>query len=129
MLSVGVHRDWRHRIPLELELVVVVSLMTMVLGTKFGSSGRAICVLNHQAISSSPIDCFLNIYYFWYALCMYLCVCAHACACMPIVPTELPPQPITCILFHTQCNFDIVSRDYSTAFSHLLRGGSGQEPQ
>lgn len=82
MVSADVHRDWRHRIPLELELVAVVRLMTMVLGTKFGSSGRAICVLNHQAISSNPIDCFLNICYFWYALCMYLCVCVCARLCM-----------------------------------------------
>lgn len=59
---------------------------------------------------------------------MYLCVCVHVCACMPTVPTELPPQPIKCILFHAQCNVDKVSCDYSTASSHLLRGGSGQVP-
>ncbi|CAO2635548.1 hypothetical protein LEMLEM_LOCUS23155 [Lemmus lemmus] len=43
---------------LEAGVTVVVSHLTWVLGSKLGSSAKAVCTLNHKAISPAPC-CFL----------------------------------------------------------------------
>ena len=53
-VSADALRGQRHWIPLEVELQVVVSCLSLVLGTELWSSVRAICVLSHLA--SSPVD-------------------------------------------------------------------------
>ena len=85
-VSADALRGQRHWIPLEVELQVVVSCLSLVLGTELWSSVRAICVLSHlasflvdytekltDACDSSSKGCDTLFWNTW--------VCTHARAC------------------------------------------------
>lgn len=57
---VQMYRSQRCRIPLELELQVVVSHLVWVLGIKLRSCGRAVHAPNFGAISLAPYLLFLK---------------------------------------------------------------------
>ena len=54
-VCVGTYRGQRHWIPLEGELQVVVSCLSLVLGTELWSSVRAVHALNYGATTESSL--------------------------------------------------------------------------
>lgn len=55
-MCAGALEDYRYQIPLVLELEVTMSHLLWVLGANVGSCAKAICALNHRAISPVPRD-------------------------------------------------------------------------
>lgn len=76
---------WRLRLsdPLDLELQVVVSPPTWVLGLELGSSERV--TMDFRDIQFFFAFEFLNLYLLLYmSVCMYVCMCMYVCTCVHV---------------------------------------------